>query len=68
MQEEMTMQALNTVRRLALWVLLLCGVVLAPQFARADVVTDWNMTAIGASQAKHGQDLLYLSGEFRRLT
>jgi PAP2 superfamily len=47
----MTMQALNTTQRLALWLSLLCIVVLAPQFARADVVTDWNMTAIRASQA-----------------
>jgi hypothetical protein len=47
----MTIQALNTVQRLALRLLLLCGVVLVPQFAPADVVTDWNMTAIRASQA-----------------
>ena len=31
--------------------LLWCGVVLALHPARADVVTDWNMTAIRASQA-----------------
>ena len=50
-KEEMTMQALNTDKKVALWLLLWCSVPLAPLAARADVVTDWNMTAIRASQA-----------------
>jgi len=45
------MQVLNTDKKVALWLLLLCSLVLALQSARADVVTDWNMTAIRASQA-----------------
>jgi hypothetical protein len=49
--KEMTMQALNTDTKVALWLLLWCSVLLAPQSARADVVTDWNMTAIRAAQA-----------------
>jgi VCPO second helical-bundle domain len=51
LQEEMTMHALNTDKKIALWLLLLCSFVLAPRAAYADVVTDWNMTAIRASQA-----------------
>jgi hypothetical protein len=50
-KEEMTMQALNTDKKVALWLLLWCSVLLAPLAARADVVTDWNMTAIRAAQA-----------------
>jgi PAP2 superfamily len=50
-KEEMTMQALNTDKKVALWLLLWCSVLLAPLVARADVVTDWNMTAIRAAQA-----------------
>jgi hypothetical protein len=34
-----------------LWLFLLCSFVLALQSACADVVTDWNMTAVSASQA-----------------
>ena len=49
--EEMTMQALNTDKKVALWLLLWCSVVLTPLAAHADVVTDWNMTAIRAAQA-----------------
>ena len=45
------MQALNTDKKVALWLLLWCSVLLAPLAARADVVTDWNMTAIRAAQA-----------------
>jgi PAP2 superfamily len=45
------MQALNSDKKEALWLLLLCSLVLALQSARADVVTDWNMTAFRASQA-----------------
>ena len=40
------MQALNTDKKVALWLLLWSSVLLAPLAARADVVTDWNMTAI----------------------
>jgi hypothetical protein len=47
----MTMQALSIDKKVALWLLLWCSVALAPQPARADVVTDWNLTAIRASQA-----------------
>jgi hypothetical protein len=47
----MTVQALNTEQKVALWLLLWCSVILAPLAARADVVTDWNMTAIRAAQA-----------------
>jgi hypothetical protein len=47
----MTMQALTTDKKVALWLLLLCSFALAPLAARADVVTDWNMTAIRAAQA-----------------
>jgi PAP2 superfamily len=45
------MEALNPDKNVALWLLLLCSLVLALQSARADVVMDWNMTAIRASQA-----------------
>ena len=45
------MQALNTDKKVALWLLLWCSVLLAPLATRADVVTDWNMTAIRAAQA-----------------
>jgi hypothetical protein len=51
LKEEMTMQALHIDKKVALSLLLLCSMVLAPPSARADVVTDWNMTAIRASQA-----------------
>jgi hypothetical protein len=47
----MTMHALKVDKQVALWLLLCCSVVLAPLAAHADVVTDWNMTAIRASQA-----------------
>jgi hypothetical protein len=50
-KEEMIMQALNADRKMTLWLWFLCGVVLVPLAARADVVTDWNMTAIRAAQA-----------------
>ena len=50
-KEEMTMHALNTDMKITLWLVCLCSVVLAPLAARADVVTDWNMTAIRAAQA-----------------
>ena len=45
------MHALNTDKKVVLWLLLLCSLLLAPLAARADVVTDWNMTAIRAAQA-----------------
>jgi hypothetical protein len=50
-KKEMTMRALYPDNRRALWLLLLCSLVLAPQSARADVVTDWNMVAVRAAQA-----------------
>jgi hypothetical protein len=59
-KEEMTMQALNSARKVALWLLLWCSVVLAPLAAHADVVTEWNMTAISVAQAA-GQPNLMLS-------
>jgi hypothetical protein len=36
---------------MAVWLFLVCSLLFAPLAARADVVTDWNMTAIRASQA-----------------
>jgi PAP2 superfamily len=45
------MQALHRNKKIVLWLLLWCSVVLAPHSARADAVTDWNITAIRASQA-----------------
>jgi hypothetical protein len=45
------MHASNSGKKGALWLLLLCSLVPVPQSARADVVTDWNMTAISAGQA-----------------
>ena len=45
------MHGRNTDKKVALWLVLLCSVVLARQSARADVVTDWNLTAIRAAQA-----------------
>jgi hypothetical protein len=53
------MQALNSDKKAALWLLVLCSLVLALQSARADVVTDWNMTAIRASQASGNPTLGY---------
>jgi hypothetical protein len=50
-KEKMTMQALNRDKKVALWLLFWCSMLLAPLAARADVVTDWNMTAIRAAQA-----------------
>src|SRR5918999_5551020 len=47
----MTMQALNIDKKVALWLLFWCSMLLAPLAARADVVTDWNLTAIKATQA-----------------
>jgi hypothetical protein len=41
-----------------LWLLLLCSFVLALQPARAGVVTDWNMTAVSASQAAGANPLV----------
>jgi PAP2 superfamily len=49
--QEMTMHARDTEKTVAAWLLLWCSVVLAPLAARADVVTDWNLTAIRAAQA-----------------
>jgi hypothetical protein len=45
------MHARDTKKTGAVWLFLVCSVVLAPLAARADVVTDWNMTAIRAAQA-----------------
>jgi hypothetical protein len=47
----MTMQALNIDKKVALWLLFWCSMLLAPLAARADVVTERNMTAIRAAQA-----------------
>ncbi len=38
-------------RAIALGLFLFCSVALSPQPAHADVVTDWNVTAVGAAQA-----------------
>ena len=45
------MHALMIDKTVALWLLLWCSIVLGPLAAHADVVTDWNMTAIRAAQA-----------------
>jgi PAP2 superfamily len=45
------MHGLNTDRKVPQWLLLLCSFLLGPLAAHADVVTDWNMTAIRAGQA-----------------
>ena len=45
------MHARHTEKTVAVWLFLMCSLVLAPLAARADVVTDWNLTAIRASQA-----------------
>ena len=41
-----------------LWLFLLCSFVLALQPTHADVVTDWNMTAVSASQAAGANSLI----------
>src|SRR5918999_1493023 len=46
-----TMHALNPAKTVAVCLFLVCSMLLAPLAARADVVTDWNLTAIRASQA-----------------
>ena len=45
------MHALNPSKTVAVCLFLVCSMLLAPLAARADVVTDWNLTAIRASQA-----------------
>jgi hypothetical protein len=45
------MHALDTAKHVAVWLFLMCSMLVAPLAARADVVTDWNLTAIRAAQA-----------------
>ena len=42
------MHARDTEKTVAVWLLLVCSVVLVPLAARADVVTDWNVIAVQA--------------------
>ena len=45
------MHALNPAKTVAVCLFLVCVLLMAPLAARADVVTEWNLTAIRASQA-----------------
>jgi hypothetical protein len=49
-QEERTMHGRTTDKKVVRWLVLLGSVGLALHAARADVVTDWNLTAIRAAQ------------------
>src|SRR5262245_59217275 len=57
--DEMTMHTLNTDKKVALWLLLWCSVLVSPLAARAAGVTDWNMTAIRAAQASGQPNPMY---------